>query len=56
VILAGLTAGATGAMLVASRGPVSLHVALVATAGCYAAGIALAVAAHRHTTERRSRP
>jgi len=39
--------------------PVSLHVAFVATAGCYVAGIALAVAGHRHTraiTETRSRP
>jgi DHA2 family methylenomycin A resistance protein-like MFS transporter len=48
-----------GALLVAGRGPVSLHVAFVATAGCYAAGIALAVAGHRHTrptTATRSRP
>ena len=45
-----------GALLLAGRGPVSLHVAFVATAGCYAAAIALAVAGHRHTTEPRSRP
>ena len=48
-----------GTLLVAGQGPVSLHVAFVATAGCYVAGIALAVAGHRHTraiTETRSRP
>src|SRR3954454_15552982 len=36
-----------GALLVAGRSPVSLHVAFVATAGCYAAAIALAVTGHR---------
>lgn len=38
-----------GALLVAGGGAVSLHVAFVATAACYAAGAALALAGHRHT-------
>jgi DHA2 family methylenomycin A resistance protein-like MFS transporter len=38
-----------GTLLAAGQGPVSLHVAFVATAGCYAAAVALALGGHRHT-------